>query len=176
MMREARAALLGPDRFAALTKGATGAETSRTSWLICRAGRVLCALPIDAVVEIMRLLPIEPLAGAPEYVRGLSIIRGTPVPVVDLGLVVGKELGVSTRLVAIRVAGRIIALAAGEVIGITAIAGDAFGELPPLLQDAATDTITAIGARDGELLVFLRTGRLVPDDMLARLDEAGVPL
>jgi purine-binding chemotaxis protein CheW len=150
------------------------AETSRASWLICRTGKIICALPIEPVVEIMRLLPIEPLSGAPDYVRGLSIIRGAPVPVVDVGLIVGQQDGVPTRLVATRVAARIIALAVGEVIGISAIAAGAFGELPPLLQNAATDAITAIGARDGELLVFLRAGRLVTDDVFARLDEAGV--
>jgi hypothetical protein len=48
----------------------------RSSWLLCRAGNLLCALPIEHVIEIMRPLPVEQIAGAPHYVRGLSIIRG----------------------------------------------------------------------------------------------------
>jgi purine-binding chemotaxis protein CheW len=136
---------------------------------------MLCALPIEHAIEIMRALPVEQLAGAPPYVRGLSIIRGAPTPIVDVGLVVGGALTHAARLVAVRAAQRTIALAVDEVIGITAIAADDLGQLPPLLSDAATDTVAAIAARDGELLVFLRTGRLVPDDVFARLDDARVP-
>lgn len=133
---------------------------------------MLCALPIECLVETMRPLPIEQVAGAPPYVRGVSIIRGVPVPVVDIGLIVGGGLTDSARLVTLRVAGRTIALAVDAVVGVTAIAADAFGQLPPLLQNAATDTIAAIGAIDEKFLVLLRAGRIVPDDVLARFDNA----
>jgi len=148
-------------------------ETGRTAWLLCRAGRLRIALPIETVVEIMRMLPLEPVTGAPKYVNGLSVIRGAPVPVVDVGLLVAGEITRPARLVAIRTGGRITALAVDEVIGINAIAEDAFGRLPPLLQEAASDTISAIGAVDSELLICLQAGRLVPEDLLARLDAEG---
>jgi purine-binding chemotaxis protein CheW len=136
---------------------------------------MLVALPIDSVVEIMRMLPVEALAGAPEYILGLSIVRGVPVPVVEAGMVVSHEAGDPARLISVKAAARTIALAVDEVIGITAIATDSFDELPPLLGAAATDTIAAIGARDGGLLALLRAGRLVPDEVFARLEEAGAP-
>jgi purine-binding chemotaxis protein CheW len=146
-------------------------DAVRTSWLLCRAGAVLCALPIDRVVEIMRLLPIEQIAGVPGYVRGLSVIRGAPVPVVDLGLIVGDRTTQSTRLVAVRAGARTIALAVEAVLGINAVTAAERDDLPPLLRDAAIDTIAAIGALDSELIVFLRAARLLPDDVLARLDR-----
>ena len=59
-------------------------DVSSASWLLCRAGARLCALPLQNVMETMRLLPIEPVAGAPRSVLGLCPIRGAPVPVVDL--------------------------------------------------------------------------------------------
>lgn len=171
MTREATAGRPGRTRSASRANGADAA--ARRSWLLCRTGTILSALPIEHVIEIMRMLPLEQLAGAPRYVRGVSIIRGAPVPVVDVGLIIGGEIVPSTRLVAIRAARRTIALAVDEVIGITGIAADAFGRLPPLLQQAAADTVSAIGALDSELLVFLRTGRLVPEDVLAKLDAEG---
>jgi len=174
MMGEHTAAA-GSDQPLVFGQGAVGLEPAiRPSWLICRAGNVLCALPIEHVVEIMRLLPIQPLAGAPDYVRGVSIVRGAPVPVVDAGLVIGNGSGESTRLVAIRTGPRIVALAVAAIVGITAVGADTFAQLPPLLRDAASETVTAIGARDGELLVCLQSGRLISDDALARLDEAGM--
>jgi len=143
---------------------------------VCQAGALLCALPIAQVGEVMRLLPIERIAGAPEWVRGLSVIRGAPVPVIDLALIIGGQADPATRLVALKAAPRPIALAVKTIVGIAAFADDAVGELPPLLRDAATETVTAIGARDSRLIVFLRAARLVPEELLARLDAAGAAL
>jgi hypothetical protein len=42
--------------------------------------------------------------------------------------------------------------------------------LPPLLRDAAVEAVAAIGTLDAELLLFLRTARIVPEDLLSRLD------
>jgi len=171
MMREATATRSGQNQSAPSAPSVE--EATRTSWLLCRAGVVLCGLPIEQVIEVMRLLPVEQIAGAPNYVHGLSVIRGKPVPVVDLSLIIGNRISHSTRLIAVRVATRTIALAVDEVIGISGIAADALGQLPPLLRDAATDTIAAIGALDSELIVFLRAARLVPEEVLAQFDADG---
>lgn len=168
MLREATAA--DPGQRSA--PGGNGEDAAAlTSWLLCRAGAILSALPIEHVTEIMRMLPLERLAGAPRYIVGVTVIRGAPVPVVDVGLIIGGESVPATRLVAIRAATRTIALAVDEVIGITRIAADVC--LPPLLREAGADTISAIGALDSELLVFLHTGRLIPEDVLAKLDPEG---
>ena len=66
---------------------AAGAD--RQPALLVRAAGRLCAVPIAHVVEVMRALPVEPIPGAPSFVPGLAIIRGAPMPVVDLGLLTG---------------------------------------------------------------------------------------
>jgi purine-binding chemotaxis protein CheW len=103
-------------------------------------------------------------------VLGLCVVRGSPVPVVDTGLLVSDQATRRGRLVAIRAGNRTIALAVEAVLGIRTIAEEALSRLPPLLRDAATETVTAIGMVDAELLFVLRTGRIVPDDLLDRLD------
>jgi purine-binding chemotaxis protein CheW len=144
-------------------------SVERSRWLLCRAGHLRCALPIGHVIEIMRPLPVEPVAGAPPYVRGLSIIRGLPVPVVDLGLLIGARATVATRVVTMRAA-RVVAMAVDSVAGVGAIASEALGELPPLVRDAAPDVIAAIGRIDNDLIVFLQAARVVPDAVLSRFD------
>jgi purine-binding chemotaxis protein CheW len=148
-------------------------EDRRTSWLLCRAGTHLCAIPLGHVIEILRVLPIEAVAGAPRYVRGLCIIRGSAVPVVDTGLLIGEQATKSERLVTIRAGGRTIALAAETVLGIRTIGAETLNALPPLLRDAASETIAAIGNLDAELLFFLRTALVVPQELLDRLDAGG---
>jgi purine-binding chemotaxis protein CheW len=149
-----------------------------TSWLVCRAGPHLHAIPLEHVIESMRVLPIDAISGAPRYVLGLCIIRGSPVPVVDPGLLLNDQLLGdqrirSQRLVTIRAGRRTIALAVEEVLGIRAIGAETFSQLPSLLRDAAAETIAAIGILDAELLFFLHTARMVPEDLLDRFEADG---
>jgi purine-binding chemotaxis protein CheW len=148
-------------------------HAERAAWLVFRAGAHLCALPLAQVIEIMRPLPIEAVAGAPPYVRGLCVMRGTAVPVVDAGLLIGEARVEAERLVAIRTGDRVIALATETVLGIRMIGAATLAALPPLLGEAARETITAIGMLDAELLLFLRSTRIVPEDVWDHLTAAG---
>jgi purine-binding chemotaxis protein CheW len=139
--------------------------------LICRVQTRLCALPLAYVVETMRPLPVQPWSGAPAFVRGLAIIRGSPIPVLDAAqLVEGDADGEgawSERFVTVAVEHRRVALAVDDVLGVQSIQADALRELPPLLQNAAA--VSAIGVLDARLLVVLHGARLMPYALHARL-------
>lgn len=132
-------------------------------FLVCQVGTRRCALPIDDVIETMRTLPSEPLAGAPEFVRGVAVVRGAAVPVVDAGLLLGATPVGDARLVSLAVDGRTVALAVDGVLGVTPVAEDAMHQLPPLLEVATGAVIEALGVLDSELLIVLRESRLVPE-------------
>lgn len=141
------------------------AETVAAAWLLCRAGRRLCALPLDHVVETMRPLPIERITGAPQLVLGLSVVRGSPIPVLDIGALFGEPATDPRRIVTVSTGGRLVALAVEQVIGVRSIQPDALDDLPPLLKDAAGEVVSAIGRLDSDLLLFLSATRLLPEDM-----------
>lgn len=109
----------------------------------------------------MRPLPIEPLAGAPAFVRGLSVIRGSPVAVIDLGQLLGQTKTAPARLVTLRVGGRILGLAVAEVQGVRR--ADEVGPYSavPLLREAAQEVVSAIGSLDSEALLFLEEMRVL---------------
>jgi purine-binding chemotaxis protein CheW len=139
--------------------------------LIVRSGSRHCALVSSDVIETMRPLPTRPMGGAPAFVRGLAVIRGAPVPVVELaGLLQGAE-GEShgserreSRYVSLRVKERVVALAVDEVIGLRKLDSSALEELPPLLQEGAGGAVSAMGMLDMQLLLLLRAARLIPED------------
>lgn len=139
------------------------------SWLLCRVGPRLCALPLDNVVENLRPLPIMPLADAPRFVLGVSIIRGEPVPVVDIGSLFGERATAPQRMVTLGADGGLVALVVDSVLGVRSLGLDSVDELPPLLQEAAGDIVSAIGTLDAELLLLLRTARIVPAALFERL-------
>jgi purine-binding chemotaxis protein CheW len=140
-------------------------ESSHTHWLVCRVGPRLCALPLLNVVETMRPLPVEPIAGAPSFVLGLCILRGAPVPVVEVASLLGEQSARPERLVTLKVGSRLVALALGQVVGLRPMAAMSDEALPPLLRDAGGEIVTAIATLDAELLLVLNAARVVPDGL-----------
>lgn len=142
------------------------------SWLLCRAGSHHFALPMQHVVETMRMLPIEAVASCPPIVRGLSVIRGTPIPVIDVALLFGGQPGQCGRLVTVRAGKRTIALATQAVVGVWETEDSELDDLPPLLGNA--EAIAGLKTLDQQLVFLLNVARVIPDDILARLNSAGV--
>lgn len=138
--------------------------------VICRVDGRLCALPIESVIETMRPLPVESVTKAPPFLRGISLIRGEPIPVVDAAVLLGAEETSPTRLVTLRVGDRKVALAVDAVIGIRQISDDALHALPPLFDGDARAAISAIGALDAELMVVMGGARLIPEETWSLLE------
>jgi purine-binding chemotaxis protein CheW len=128
-------------------------------------------LPVADVIETLRPMVTETLAGAPVAVAGMAIIRGMPLPVVELGaLLDGRRSEHAQRLVTVRTGRGQVALAVDSVMGLRNISRSSFRDLPPLLGGADTHAVSAIGALDAELLLLLNAARLVPDDTGPTLD------
>lgn len=149
--------------------------------LLCHVGDLLCALPVEHVVETLRPLPLEPL-GTSELVRGVAIVRGTPVPVIDAGVALGRpRLTAARRWIVLRLDVRRAAMAVDEVVGVSKVTNASFAALDPLLAgrdhgSAAHGTtaasIQSLAAIDQALMVVLRAARLVPPAVFAALEEA----
>lgn len=129
--------------------------------LLCRQAGTCIAIPLAHVVEIMRPLSCEPVPGMPRFLRGLSVVRGSPVPVVDAGMLLGAEGDVS-RWVSLRAGERTLALGVDEVLGLADLDPESMLARPSLL-DASADVISSVAARDSQLLVVLRATRILSE-------------
>lgn len=154
------------------SKAAHAATAHTTSWLLCRAARRFCALPLDAVVETMRPLPVAPVAGAPVFVSGIAIVRGVGLPVVNTAALLGSPESTPGRFVTVRVdEARHVVFAVEAVVGVRTFAPDSFSALPPLLASAGSELVSAIGTLDSELLVVLNRTLVVPDEVWSALAQ-----
>jgi len=135
--------------------------------LVCRVEARLCALPLEHAVETMRPLAVEPVVGAPPFVRGLAVVRGEPLPVVDAARLLGLQEGPIGRFVTVAVGVRRVALAVDAVVGVRRFPPGSLRALPPLLHEAAGDVVDAIGLLDSALLLVLRSARLLHDEVSA---------
>ena len=143
--------------------------------LLCRVRERLCSLPLQYVVETMRPLPVALLAGLPAFVRGMSVVRGVAVPVVDAGAILGSgHPPRPTRFVTLRTGENLVALSVEEVLGVRELTLSSFRELPPLLREAAGDVLSAIGTLDTSLLFALQTARIVPESVWQMIRTRGI--
>jgi purine-binding chemotaxis protein CheW len=120
----------------------------------------------------MRPLPIDRLPSAPEFVLGVSMIRGAPTPVVDAGALVGQPDPAPTRFITLKAGERKIALAVESVLGIRALAAASLQPLPPLLRKAGAGVIDTLAALDAELLAVIRLARAVTDRVFEAIETA----
>jgi purine-binding chemotaxis protein CheW len=140
--------------------------------LVCRVGAKLCALPLRDVVETMRPLPLERLPNMPTFVRGVSLIRGRPTPVIDARLVLGESEAVDSsarRCVTLSLGERHVALLVDAVTGIRSVGSTELEQLPLVLRDAQPE-VEALGILDAELLLVLQHARLLSNEQLAYLE------
>jgi purine-binding chemotaxis protein CheW len=133
--------------------------------LLCRVPPRLIGIPVEHVIETMRPLPIEAVSGAPDYVSGVSVIRGAAVPVVDAGRLFAGDRCQPERFVTVRAGERTVALAVGQVVGTRNVRPDSLRSLPPLLRSAGRGLIAAIATLDEELLLVLRSSHLLPEEI-----------
>jgi purine-binding chemotaxis protein CheW len=144
-------------------------NTARIPVLLVRVGGRIAALPLEYVVETMRPLATEPLAGAASFVLGIAVIRGVPTPVVDLRrLLGGADAGPIGRYVSARLGEHHAAFAVDEVLGMRELDAATLKRLPPLMRDASVDAVAAVATVDQELLSLLQASR----QLVAEIDQA----
>jgi len=136
--------------------------------VVFQAGSLLCALRLDDVIETMRPLGTRPLAGTPPYVRGISILRGVPTPVVDVARLLAGEPSEVARFIAVRTEHGPVAFATGPVLGIRAT--PAAG--PAVYPGVTSRLVAGVGTIGTEPLLLLRSMRVLPEDVWAAAGEA----
>jgi purine-binding chemotaxis protein CheW len=129
-------------------------------------GERICALPLEHVVEVMRVQPIALVEAAPLFVLGLAVIRGMALPVVDLAHLLTGEGCTATRFITLRVGERYVALAVPEVLGTRELDLGSLGQIPPLLEECPS-VRRSLGSLDGGLCEILESARI--------MDEASAP-
>lgn len=65
----------------------------RSGHLLVRVGEQICAVPVGAVRRVVRALAVHPLPGARAELAGLAEFAGEPLPVLDLGRLIGAPIG-----------------------------------------------------------------------------------
>ena len=140
------------------------------SMLLMQTSQFRCAMATRDIVEVMRPLPVTPMPGVPAFVRGVAVIRGQSVPVVDLGMLLGAAAPAAAgRWVVLRLEERRVVLAVDAVWGVVLLDRSVLAAAPPLLRDARAELIATMGVMDQQLYLTLNSGRILADEVWSAL-------
>jgi purine-binding chemotaxis protein CheW len=132
------------------------------------------ALETRFVHEVLRSVELTPLPGAPELLRGLALLRGEVLPVVELAPLFGRPAsGLGSGVLTVGATRPELGLRVEAVEEVTLLPGDALLPPPTTLPAEAAALVSGIH-RDGTLLLegtaLLSDSRLVFD-----LSDEGKP-
>jgi purine-binding chemotaxis protein CheW len=137
------------------------ADTQSFTALTFAMGGEVFAIDANSVREIMDVIPVAEVPGAPEFAAGLINVRGRVVPLADLRLRFGMERvadTIDTRFMVVEVdlAGQptIVGLRADKVYEVTDIARAAIEEAPQIGMKWRSDFIKGIGKRGDDFIVI----------------------
>lgn len=128
--------------------------------LLLAAGSIRAAIPIAAVIETMRPLPLSTLLSG--RLAGVAIVRSAATIVADLSALLGEPRGEADRWVSVR-APRPLALAA-RVIGVRAIDRRRIALGQALCSGMTAPFVDAIVEHEGAALAILDVARILDDE------------
>lgn len=115
------------------------------------------ALPIENVVEVVRMVAITGIPRAPDVVEGVINLRGHVVPVINLRKRFGappRPRDLDTRLLVARVGERVIALIVDVVSEVLKLGAESL-DASDTVATGVTEYLSAIGKREDRLLLVL---------------------
>ena len=124
------------------------------------------AVPMENVLELQRLPRVTPLPSVPEWLRGVTNLRGEVLSVVDLRSLLGlppAESSVSQRLIVVRSTLEEIATGwiVDRVIGVRRLAIQDLQPCSTLTTGAAVGFLNGIVACDDHLIAVLDVNRVL---------------
>lgn len=139
-------------------------ESAQVEVVRFQDGAQAYALESRFVHEVLRAPELTPLPGAPELLRGLHLLRGEVLPLVELGPLFGRPVTGALNLVLVVGAGRPeLGLCAASVEEVAPLTRAALLPPPPTLAPEGRELVSGI---DREGLILLEGEALLGDSRL----------
>ena len=142
----------------------------RRELIAFRIGEQRFGVDIRTVREIRGWSPATPLPQAPAYVKGVINLRGTVLPIVDLGARLGLGSTVPTArhvIIVARVGMKTVGLMVEAVSDILTVGEADIQPTPDVSCDTVRMFVRGLIAIEGEMISMLALDSLLPDASLA---------
>jgi len=129
-------------------------------------------MELQDVKEVIRMPEIARLPDTALYVRGITNLRGTVIPVVDLRKRFGLESAETTsltRIIVAEVEGSAVGMVVDSASQVVRLPADQLEEPPAVLGELSTDYVTGVGKLENGLLILIDIRRVFKSGEIERL-------
>ncbi len=157
------------------TNAATAAaEAHNREFLVFSLGDEEYAIDILKVQEIRGYENVTRIANAPDFIKGVTNLRGVIVPIIDLRIkfhLERVEYGGQTVVIVVNVADRIVGIVVDGVSDVMTLTPEQIKPAPEFGVTLSSDFLSGLGSLDDRMLVLVDIDKLLTSEEMALVEK-----
>lgn len=152
----------------------TAADAHHREFLVFSLGEEEYAVDILKVQEIRGYENVTRIANAPDFIKGVTNLRGVIVPIVDLRIkfhLDRVEYGGQTVVIVVNVEDRIVGIVVDGVSDVMTLSPDQIKPAPEFGVTLSSDFLSGLGSLDDRMLVLVDIDKLLTSDEMALVER-----
>ncbi len=154
---------------------AQAADAHSREFLVFSLGSEEYAVDILKVQEIRGYENVTRIANAPEFIKGVTNLRGVIVPIVDLRIkfhLDNVEYGGQTVVIVVNVGERVVGIVVDGVSDVMTLTPEQIKPAPEFGVTLSSDYLSGLGSLDDRMLVLVDIDKLLTCEEMALVDTA----
>ncbi|MCE8040022.1 MAG: chemotaxis protein CheW [Halomonadaceae bacterium] len=150
------------------------AEAHNREFLVFSLGDEEYAIDILKVQEIRGYENVTRIANAPDFIKGVTNLRGVIVPIVDLRIkfhLDKVEYGGQTVVIVVNVEDRVVGIVVDGVSDVMTLSPDQIKPAPEFGVTLSSDFLSGLGSLDDRMLVIVDIDKLLTSDEMALVES-----
>lgn len=154
-------------------------EPSGQEFLVFTLGDEEYGIDILKVQEIRGYDQVTRIANTPDFIKGVTNLRGVIVPIVDLRVKFSQgevEYDENTVVIVLNLGQRVVGIVVDGVSDVLSLAADQIRPAPEFAVTLSTEYLTGLGALGDRMLILVNIEKLLNSDEMALLDIAATQI
>ena len=150
------------------------AEAENREFLVFSLGDEEYAIDILKVQKIRGYENVTRIANAPDFIKGVTNLRGVIVPIVDLRIKFHfdkVEYGGQTVVIVVNVADRVVGIVVDGVSDVMTLTPEQIKPAPEFGVTLSSDFLSGLGSLDDRMLVLVDIDKLLTSDEMALVES-----
>ncbi|RUR31001.1 chemotaxis protein CheW [Vreelandella andesensis] len=152
----------------------SAAEADNREFLVFSLGDEEYAIDILKVQEIRGYENVTRIANAPDFIKGVTNLRGVIVPIVDLRIkfhLDSVEYGGQTVVIVVNVADRVVGIVVDGVSDVMTLTPEQIKPAPEFGVTLSSDFLSGLGSLEDRMLVLVDIDKLLTSEEMALVDS-----
>lgn len=154
----------------------TASDGENRQYLVFSLGEEEYAIDILKVQEILGYENVTRIANAPEFIKGVTNLRGVIVPIVDLRIKFNLDkidYDGQTVVIVVNVSQRIVGIVVDGVSDVMTLTPDQIKPAPELGMSLSSDFLSGLGSLENRMLVLVDIDKLLTSKEMALVEQVG---